>query len=48
MMTGGVFLIVLVLGLVLVDILALMRAPDSRDGMQSEEQELRRLWRTMR
>jgi hypothetical protein len=31
----------------LIDLLALLRAADSRDGMESEEWELRRLWRTM-
>jgi hypothetical protein len=46
-MVAGVFLLFLLAAIVLVDVLALRRAPDSRDGMESEEWELRRLWRTM-
>jgi hypothetical protein len=38
----------LVVAIVLLDVLALIKAPDSRDDMQSEEWELRRLWRRMR
>ena len=45
---AGVFLAFLLVAIVLLDVLALFRAPDSRDNMQSDEWELRRLWRTMR
>ena len=38
----------LVVALILLDVLALIKAPDSRDDMQSKEWELRRLWRTRR
>jgi hypothetical protein len=47
-MIAGGFLIFLVVAIVVLDVMALAKAPDSRDGMQSEEWELRRLWRTMR
>ena len=47
-MMAGMFLAFLVVAVVLIDILALFKAPDSRDDMQSKEWELRRLWRTMR
>jgi hypothetical protein len=47
-MMTGVLLIGLLLSLVLIDLLALLKAPDSRDGVESEEWELRRLWRSMR
>jgi hypothetical protein len=47
-MVTGMFLAFLLVALVLVDLMALFRAPDSRDNMQSDEWELRRLWRTMR
>jgi hypothetical protein len=47
-MMAAMFLAFLVVAVVLIDILALFKAPDSRDDMQSEEWELRRLWRTMR
>ena len=46
-MVAGVMLVLVLLAILLIDLLALLRAPDSRDGMQSEEWELRRLWRTM-
>lgn len=47
-MMAALVLLFLVVALVLLDVMALARAPDSRDDMQSEEWELRRLWRTMR
>jgi hypothetical protein len=47
-MMTGVLLVGLLLSLVLIDLLALLKAPDSRDGVESEEWELRRLWRSMR
>lgn len=47
-MMAAVFLVFLVVAIVLLDVLALTKAPDSRDDMQSEEWELRHLWRTMR
>ena len=47
-MMGAMFLVLLVVAVVLLDVMALFKAPDSRDNMQSEEWELRRLWRTMR
>ncbi len=47
-MVTGMFLAFLVLAIALLDVLALVKAPDSRDNMQSDEWELRRLWRTMR
>ncbi len=47
-MVTGMFLAFLVAAIVLLDVLALFKAPDSRDNMQSDEWELRRLWRTMR
>jgi hypothetical protein len=47
-MMVAVFLVFLVVAIVLLDVLALIKAPDSRDDMQSEEWELRRLWRRMR
>jgi hypothetical protein len=47
-MMAAVMLVFLVVALVVLDVMALARAPDSRDDMQSEEWELRRLWRTMR
>jgi hypothetical protein len=47
-MVTGLFLAFLVVAIVLLDVLALFKAPDSRDNMQSDEWELRRLWRTMR
>ena len=40
-MVAGVFLVFLLLALVLLDVLAWLRAADSRDGMESEEWELR-------
>jgi hypothetical protein len=45
---AGIFLAFLVIAIILLDVMALVKAPDSRDGMQSDEWELRRLWRTMR
>ena len=47
-MVTGMFLAFLLVAIVLLDVLVLFRAPDSRDNMQSDEWELRRLWRTMR
>ena len=47
-MMAALVLMFLVVALVLLDVMALTKAPDSRDDMQSEEWELRRLWRTMR
>jgi hypothetical protein len=47
-MMAAVMLVFLVVALVVLDVMALARGPDSRDDMQSEEWELRRLWRTMR
>lgn len=47
-MVAGVMLVLVLAAIVLVDLLALLRAPDSREGMESEEWELRRLWRTLR
>jgi hypothetical protein len=47
-MTTGIILAFLLAALVLLDIAAWVKAPDSRDNMQSDEWELRRLWRTMR
>jgi hypothetical protein len=47
-MVTGMFLAFLLVAIVLLDVLALVKAPDSRDNMQSDEWELRRLWRTMR
>ncbi len=47
-MGTGIFLAFLLVAIVLLDVAALFRAPDSRDNMQSDEWELRRLWRTMR
>jgi hypothetical protein len=44
----AMFLAFLVVALIVLDVMALFRAPDSRDDMQSDEWELRRLWRTMR
>jgi hypothetical protein len=46
-MVAGMILVLVLLAILLIDLLALLRAPDSRDGMESEEWELRRLWRTM-
>jgi hypothetical protein len=46
-MLAGVMLVFVLLAILLIDLLALLRAADSRDGMESEEWELRRLWRTM-
>ena len=47
-MVAGVMLVMLIGALLLVDLVAWLRAADSRDGLESEEWELRRLWRTMR
>jgi hypothetical protein len=47
-MMTGILLAGLLLSLLLIDLLALLKAPDSRDGVESEEWELRRLWRSMR
>ncbi len=47
-MVAGVFLVFLLAALVLLDVLAWLRGADSREGMQSDEWELRRLWRTLR
>jgi hypothetical protein len=47
-MMTALFLVFLIIAVVLLDLMALLKAPDSRDDMQSEEWELRRLWRTMR
>ncbi len=47
-MMAVTFLAFLVVAIILLDVLALLKAPDSRDNMQSDEWELRRLWRTMR
>jgi hypothetical protein len=44
----AMFLAFLVVALIVLDVMALFKAPDSRDDMQSDEWELRRLWRTMR
>jgi hypothetical protein len=46
-MVAGVMLVFVLLAILLVDLVAWLRAPDSREGMESEEWELRRLWRTM-
>ena len=45
---AAMILVFLLVAIVLLDLMALAKAPDSRDDMQSEEWELRRLWRTMR
>ena len=45
---AAMFLVFLVVAIIVLDVMALVKAPDSRDDMQSEEWELRRLWRTMR
>ena len=47
-MVTGMFLAFLLVAIVVLDLMVLFRAPDSRDTMQSDEWELRRLWRTMR
>jgi hypothetical protein len=47
-MMATVFLALLIVAIIVLDVMALIKAPDSRDDMQSEEWELRRLWRTMR
>jgi hypothetical protein len=47
-MMAALILVLLVVAVILLDVMALLKAPDSRDDMQSEEWELRRLWRTMR
>jgi hypothetical protein len=46
-MVAGVTLVLVLLAILLVDLLAVLRAPDSRDGMESEEWERRRRWRTI-
>ena len=45
---AAVVLVFLVVAIVVLDVMVLVKAPDSRDDMQSDEWELRRLWRTMR
>ncbi len=45
---AAMFLVLLVVAIIMLDVMALVKAPDSRDDMQSEEWELRRVWRTMR
>jgi hypothetical protein len=47
-MVTGMFLAFLLVAIVVLDLVALFGAPDSRDNMESDEWELRRLWRTMR
>ena len=46
-MVAGVILVLVLLAVLLMDLTAWLGAADSRDGMESEEWELRRLWRTM-
>ncbi len=45
---SGILILVLVAALLLLDVLAWLKAADSRDAVDSDEWELRRLWRTMR
>ena len=47
-MLAGWFALFVLLALVVIDVTAWLRAADSRDGMESDEWELRRLWRTLR
>ena len=47
-MTSGILLALLLAALILLDISAWLKAPDSGDGADSEEWELRRQWRTGR
>jgi hypothetical protein len=44
----GILIVVLVAALLLLDLLAWFKAADSRDPVDSDEWELRRLWRSMR
>ena len=46
-MVAGLMLVLVLAAILLIDLTAWLRAADSRDGMESEEWELRRLWRTM-
>ena len=44
----GMLIIVLLIALLLLDLVAWLKAADSRDCANSDEWERRRLWRTMR
>jgi hypothetical protein len=45
---AGIILLLLVLAVLALDLASWLKGADSRDCLDSEEWELRRLWRTMR